>query len=132
MLIFSMAVVSPFVISFFLKDLYHCWSLQPPLFFISLYTLYTALPPRASARGERSCPRRMRMWEARSARRLGLLPGKIAGEDSAFHFGGAASIFAMGRVACWAEEVSGSYQGTLACAEILGRSSPLPERGDRL
>src|SRR5437867_8088227 len=44
MLIFSMAVVSPFVISFFLKDLYHCWSLQPPLFFISLYTLYTALP----------------------------------------------------------------------------------------
>src|SRR5207249_12041213 len=46
MLIFSMAVVSPFVISFFLKDLYHCWSLQPPLFFISLYTLYTALPKR--------------------------------------------------------------------------------------
>ena len=32
------------MISFFLKDLYHCWSLQPPLFFISLYTLYTALP----------------------------------------------------------------------------------------
>src|SRR5436309_66752 len=48
MLIFSMAVVSPFVISFFLKDLYHCWSLQPPLFFISLYTLYTALPATAS------------------------------------------------------------------------------------
>src|SRR5439155_21305392 len=47
MLIFSMAVVSPFVISFFLKDLYHCWSLQPPLFFISLYTLYTALPEPA-------------------------------------------------------------------------------------
>src|SRR5438093_6263215 len=43
MLIFSMAVVSPFVISFFLKDLYHCWSLQPPLFFISLYTLYTSV-----------------------------------------------------------------------------------------
>jgi len=72
------------------------------------------------------------MWEARSARRLGLLPGKIAGEDSAFHFGGAASIFAMGRVACWAEEVSESYQATMACAKILARSSSLAARGDSL
>src|SRR2546426_197349 len=71
-------------------------------------------------------------WEARSARRLGLLPGKIAGEDSAFHFGGAASIFAMGRVPCWAEEVSESYQATMACAKILARSSSLAARGDSL